>query len=58
MWFAPLHITVACLSGKLTGKQKKLIQQDILDHKINIVIGTHALFQEQIKFHKLSLGDH
>lgn len=54
-WFAPLNIEVACLSGKLNAKQKNTIIQNITENKVKIVIGTHALFQEQIKFYNLAL---
>lgn len=54
-WFAPLNIEVACLSGKLNAKQKNAIKTSIIENNAKIVIGTHALFQDQIKFHNLAL---
>lgn len=54
-WFAPLNIEVACLSGKLSSKQKDIIKQSIAGNNAKIVIGTHALFQDQIEFYNLAL---
>jgi ATP-dependent DNA helicase RecG len=54
-WFEPLNIEVACLSGKLNAKQKNTILQNIVENNIKMVIGTHALFQDQIEFYNLAL---
>lgn len=54
-WFDPLHITVDRLSGKMKGREKKTIKENIQNGKLQIVIGTHALFQEDVHFHKLGL---
>ncbi len=39
-----------------SSKNKKEIQKYIEDNKYNFVIGTHALFQENINFHKLGFA--
>jgi ATP-dependent DNA helicase RecG len=54
-WFSPLNIHV----GFLTGKQKVSMRRQQL-HAIEtgeaqLVIGTHALFQEDVVFHHLAL---
>ncbi len=54
-WFGPLNLEVACLSGKLNAKHKNVIIENIATNKVNIVVGTHALFQQQIQFHNLAL---
>lgn len=54
-WFAELDITTACLTGKLTASQKAKICEDLAAGKIKLLVGTHALFQDTIKFHNLAL---
>ena len=46
-------IKVALLTGKTPTKQRKQIQADLLSGEINILIGTHALFQEGVEFKDL-----
>ncbi len=55
-WFAPLGIGIALLTGKLTGKARDTQLAAISDGKAQLVIGTHALFQEGVTFHKLGLS--
>ncbi|WP_419570931.1 ATP-dependent DNA helicase RecG [Rheinheimera sp.] len=54
-WLEPLGFQVAWLSGKSSAKQKKLQQDTIASGEANMVIGTHALFQQQVEFSALSL---
>ena len=51
----PLGVKVALLSGKLTKKQREQIYEELAAQQIDIVIGTHALIQEQVSFKKLGL---
>ena len=46
---------VALLTGSNTAKEKKEIKSNLKDGKINIIVGTHALIQEDVEFKKLSL---
>ncbi len=55
-WFAPLGIEVLLLSGGLSAKQRRLTQQAIEVGNADIVVGTHALFQENVAFCKLGLA--
>ena len=55
-WMQPLGITLAWLSGKVKGKRRQQQLAAIADHSAQIVIGTHALFQEEVKFAKLGLA--
>ena len=43
------------LTGKTEYKKRKNILNDLLNNKINIIIGTHALFQSKIIYHNLGL---
>ena len=54
-WFEPLGLTVAWLSGKQKGKARALAEQQIQQGSAQLVIGTHALFQDSVAFHKLGL---
>lgn len=54
-WLEPLKIQVACLSGKLTPSAREKILPQIANGQIQLVVGTHALFQEGVVFAKLVL---
>ncbi|HDP35173.1 MAG TPA: ATP-dependent DNA helicase RecG, partial [Candidatus Hydrogenedentes bacterium] len=51
---APLGVQVALLTGA-TPNAKRL-RREITQGKIQVVVGTHALFQEQTVFHRLGLA--
>lgn len=53
---APLGIKVALLSGKMAKKQREEVYAALAEHKIDILIGTHALIQEQVAFARLGLA--
>lgn len=54
-WFEPLGVQVAWLSGKQKGKARAAAEQQILDGSAQLVVGTHALFQDNVAFAKLGL---
>ncbi|WP_448556354.1 ATP-dependent DNA helicase RecG [Thalassotalea montiporae] len=54
-WFEPLDITVGWLAGKTKAKARREALAKIADGTIQMAVGTHALFQEQVEFHKLTL---
>ena len=49
-----LPISIAMLSGRIKGKERKVILDDLASGKTQIIIGTHALFQEQVEFSNLA----
>jgi len=49
-------LTVALLIGAITQTRKRELQQLILEGDIDIVIGTHALIQQEVEFKKLGLA--
>lgn len=53
--FIPNGINCALLKGNSSAAEKKEIYKQILNGDINIIIGTHALFQEKVVFNKLGL---
>ena len=48
-------ITVELLTGSTPKKEKQVIYEDLKDGKISIVIGTHALIQEEVTYNNLGL---
>lgn len=55
-WFEPLGIEVAWLSGKLKGKARLDTKAAIADGRARMVVGTHALFQDDVHFQCLGLA--
>lgn len=55
-WLAPLGISVAWLAGKLKGKARHNQLQMIATGEAAMVVGTHALFQDEVRFHNLGLA--
>ncbi len=51
--FRDTDVNIEFLSGKTDPKKKKLILEKIKKGKIDLVVGTHALFQKKINFKKL-----
>ena len=51
----PKNIKMELLSGKSAYKDKKNILDKLIKNEINIIFGTHALFQNKIEFNKLGL---
>ncbi len=51
----PKDIKIELISGKSTHKDRKDILNRLLEKQIDIIFGTHALFQKKIKFNKLGL---
>jgi ATP-dependent DNA helicase RecG len=49
-------VTVALLIGDITQKRKQKLQKHILDGEVDIIIGTHALIQKGVSFHRLALA--
>lgn len=51
-----LGIELVLVTGNLKGKERQMVYQDIETGKTQIIIGTHALVQKEIKFKKLGLA--
>ena len=49
----PLGVTIALLTGKARNKDRKEVFDALSDGSLNIVIGTHALFQADVVFANL-----
>ena len=54
-WFSGFETQVAYLTGQLKGNARKAVLQALEDGTAGIIIGTHALFQDSVNFHRLGL---
>lgn len=54
-WFGPLGIDPAWLSGSQKAAARRQAVEAIADGSAQLVVGTHALFQEGVKFRQLAL---
>lgn len=54
-WFDGFETRVVFLTGQLKGNPRKDVLQALADGSAGIVIGTHALFQDSVQFHRLGL---
>jgi len=55
-WLRPLGFSVAWLTGRVKGKARDHQLQQIREGKAAVVIGTHALFQDDVSFNNLGLA--
>lgn len=51
----PAGLTVAALTGRDKGPARKAINTGLIDGHIDVVVGTHALFQDGVTFERLGL---
>ena len=54
--FKQTNFKIAFLSGKTDSKKRKKIFEELKNGNIDIIIGTHALFQKKIEFKNLGLA--
>ena len=55
-WLEPLGITVAWLTGSRTGKARARMLAQVASGEAMLVVGTHAVIQDQVHFAKLGLA--
>ena len=53
--FVDTNVEIALLTGHLSNAKKQDIYDRLQSGKIDIVVGTHALFQEKVNYNKLGL---
>lgn len=51
----PLGIKVELLTGSTTAKNRRIICQKLLDGEIDVLVGTHAIIQDDIEYKSLAL---
>jgi ATP-dependent DNA helicase RecG len=54
-WFEGFQTQVVLLTGQMKGSLRKDTLQALVDGSAGIIIGTHALFQDSVEFHRLGL---
>lgn len=54
--FQKYGLTCILLVGSMTAAEKKAAYTLIKEHKVDIIIGTHALIQEKVVYHNLALA--
>jgi ATP-dependent DNA helicase RecG len=54
-WLTPLGIETGWLAGKVKGKAREKQLEAIRSGQVKMVVGTHAVFQEQVEFQQLLL---
>ncbi|WP_449467604.1 ATP-dependent DNA helicase RecG [Stenotrophomonas humi] len=55
-WLEPLGVRVTWLAGKVTGKARSKVLEDVASGHAQVVVGTHALMQEAVVFNDLALA--
>ena len=55
-WLKPLGISMVFLSGKTQGKKRQEVLEKIASGEAMVVVGTHALFQDEVVFHRLGMA--
>lgn len=51
-----INLTVALLTGSTTKKERESIHQGLQNGELNILIGTHAVFEDTVQFKQLGLA--
>lgn len=54
-WLEPLGVQLAYLAGKHKGQTRRDILEAIAEGRAGAALGTHALFQEDVRFRRLGL---
>ena len=55
-WLDPLGVRVGLLTGRHSGRTRAALMQDLASGAIRVAVGTHALFQEGVRFGRLALA--
>ena len=54
-WLSPLEVQVRLLTGSVTGATRKQVLEEIGSGQARVIVGTHALFQQGVRFARLAL---
>jgi ATP-dependent DNA helicase RecG len=54
-WMDPFGVKILRLSGKMKSSERRAAYAALADHSCQFIIGTHALFQEEVIFARLGL---
>lgn len=56
LWAEPLGLKIALLTGSTKNRERIQIHSSLADGSLNILIGTHALIEDSVKFHNLGIA--
>ncbi len=54
--FSPLNLTIELLTSSVKSKDREDILYRLMNHRVHIIVGTHALLEENVRFHKLGIA--
>jgi len=54
-WLSPLGVKVSWLIGSHTAKQRNALLPQLAKGEVQLLVGTHALFQQEVQFNELAL---
>ena len=54
-WLSSLEVQVRLLTGSVTGSARKQVLEEIGSGHARVIVGTHALFQQGVRFARLAL---
>ena len=52
---AQLHVQIALLTGSTPARRRRELLQDLLNGQLHLLVGTHALLEDPVQFHRLGL---
>ncbi len=52
----PLNISISLLTGSTKTSERKIIHENLENGDLKILVGTHALLEDKVKFHNLGLA--
>jgi len=55
-WLEQLGLKTLLLQGNMSASNKRIALEQILSGEVNLIVGTHAVLQEGVDFHRLGLG--
>jgi len=53
---AAMNIPIALLTGSTKKSERRVLHEDLQSGKLKILVGTHALLEEEVQFHKLGMA--
>lgn len=53
--FDPLEVSIALLTGSTKARERKVILEALANGEIDVIVGTHALIQDNVQFANLGL---
>ncbi|MGE0200693.1 MAG: ATP-dependent DNA helicase RecG [Candidatus Melainabacteria bacterium] len=54
-WLTPLGLKVGLFLGKAGARERREMQQGLFNGQIHVAVGTHALIQDEVQFHRLGM---